>query len=111
MNLTLEQAELAKEIFQIEDAELLQKVALSVKNTIAKYKRSIEVEHKTETAKTELEKLHELAKQPTPKHIPLEVLAKEQGFSNEKFAQALDNVDDSLFEEDNLEELLETLTR
>ena len=111
MNLTLEQAELAKEIFQIEDAELLEQVALSVKKTIAKYKRSPEIEHKAETAKTELEKLHELAKQPTPKHIPLEVLAKEQGFSNEKFAQALNSVDDSLFEDEDLEELLTTLTK
>jgi hypothetical protein len=111
MNLTLEQAELAKEIFQIEDAELLQKVAFLVKNTIAKYKRSVEIEHKTETAKTELEKLHELAKQPTPKHIPLEVLAKEQGYSSEKFRKALEDIDHSLFEDETLEEMLNTLTK
>jgi histidinol dehydrogenase len=109
--MTLEQAELAKEILLIEDAELLQKVALSVKKTIAKYKRSSNTTKKTETTKTDLEKLDELTKQPTPKHISLEVLAKEQGYSSEKFRKALKEIDHSLYEDETLEEMLNTLTK
>lgn len=107
MNATIKQAELMKRLFQIEDVELLDKIALSIEQTIAKYKPI----QKKETPKTELEKLHELAKQPTPKHIPLEVLAKEQGYSSEKLGDTLRNFDHSLFEDETLEEMLNTLTR
>jgi hypothetical protein len=111
MNITLKQVALVKTVLQIEDSEILDEVARSIEQTILKYQRLPKKEKKAKKPKSELEKLHELAKQPTPKHIPLEVLAKEQNFTNEGFAEALNSVDDTLFENDNLEELLTTLTR
>ncbi|MFK7947363.1 MAG: hypothetical protein AB8G11_07235 [Saprospiraceae bacterium] len=107
MNATIKQAELMKRLFQIEDVELLDKIELSIEQAITKYKHI----PKKETPKTELEKLHELAKQPTPKHIPLEILAKEQGYSSKKFKKALKNFDHALFADENLEDMLNTLTK
>jgi hypothetical protein len=52
-----------------------------------------------------------LAKQPTPKRISAEQLIEEQGFDNEAFGKALDNINHSLFEDETLEELLNTLTK
>ncbi|NJN78698.1 MAG: hypothetical protein HC803_10555 [Saprospiraceae bacterium] len=52
-----------------------------------------------------------MAKQPTPKRISAEQLIKEQGFDSEAFGEALDNIDHSLFEDETLEELLNTLTK
>jgi peptidyl-tRNA hydrolase len=111
MNATIKKAELVKTLFQIEEAELLDEVMLSIEQTILKYKRSAKAKNGIKTPKSELEKLHELARQPTPKHIPLEVLAKEQGYSSEKFKKALDDIDHSLYEDETLEEMLNTLTK
>jgi len=107
MNITLKQAELAKTLFQIDDSQLLDEIARSIEHAFLKYK------HLPNPAQTrnEADTLLELAKQPTPKHIPLEVLAKEQNFTNDGFSEALNSVDDSLFEGDDLEELLTTLTK
>lgn len=62
----------------------------------------------TESEQAELMKI---AMQPTPKHIDVEELAKEQGYSTEKWREALLNIDHSLFEEESLEELLNSLTK
>ena len=111
MNATIKQAELMKILFQIEDIELLEKITLSVEETIMKYKRSPKKENSEKTPKSELEKLHELARQPTPKHIPLEVLAKEQGYSSKKLRETLNNFDHALFADESLEDMLNTLTK
>ncbi len=46
---------------------------------------------------------------PTPYHIPIEQLAKEQGYSSEKLSQAIKEFDYSLFEGESLEEMLNDL--
>ena len=108
MNITVKQEELAKIVFQIEDSKLLDEVARSIELTIAKYQR---LAKKEKTPKSELELLHELAKQPTPKHIPLEVLAREQGYSSNNFKKTLERIDHTIYEDETLEEMLNTLTK
>lgn len=106
MNVTVKQAELAKTLFQIEDVRILEEIALSIEQTILKYQRLPK-----QTPKTEVEKLLELAKQPTPKHIPLEVLAKEQRYSSKKLGKTLRSFDHTLFADEDLEDMLNTLTK
>ena len=115
MNLSFKQVEIAKSLFEIEDAKFLDEIQAMIQNyrktktdenAISKF-----VDTKKEVIDEELEALHELAKQPTPEHIPLEVLIKEQNFTNEAFSEALESVDDTLFEDESLEEMLNTLTK
>ncbi len=54
-----------------------------------------------------LANLMEIAKQPTPDHIPLEQLIKEQNYDPRKLAETLKNWDYSLFDDDpTVEEIL-----
>jgi hypothetical protein len=111
MNAAIKKAELVKTLFQIEDAQLLDVVMLSIEQTILKYKHSAKAKNGIKTPKSELEKLHELARQAIPKHIPLKVLAKEQGCSSEKLREKLKSFDHSLYEDEPLEEMLNTLAK
>jgi len=55
----------------------------------------------------ELAALMELARQPTPDHIPLEQLMKEQNYDPKNLAETLKNWDYSLFDDDpSIEEIL-----
>lgn len=107
MSITIKKRNLAQKLFQIDDNQLLDEITFAVEQTIAKYKGTI-VQEKEET---ELEKLHRRAKEPTPYHIPLEQVAKEQGYSTKKFLEAMDNIDHSLFEDETLEEMLNALSK
>lgn len=52
-----------------------------------------------------------LAREPMPEHLDLDTLAKEQGYSTEKLFETLRNFDHTLFEDQSLEELLNSLTK
>jgi hypothetical protein len=58
MNATIKKAELVKTLFQIEEAELLEKIMLSIEETIEQYKGLAEKESE-KTLKTEKEVLLE----------------------------------------------------
>ena len=59
----------------------------------------------------EIAELHKMAKAPTPDHIPLEQIIEEQGFTNDGFSEVLNSVDDDLFADETLEDMLNTLTK
>ena len=59
----------------------------------------------------ELATLMEIARQPTPEHIPLEKLIKEQNYDSKNLAKTLENWDYELFADDPLEDLLNSLTK
>jgi hypothetical protein len=112
MNITLKQAKLAKTLFQIEDSQLLNKIETLIHQAINDFQKIEEpIVSYQKTPKSKVEQLIELAKQPTPKRISAEQLIEEQGFDNEAFGKALDNINHSLFEDETLEELLNTLTK
>jgi hypothetical protein len=112
MNITLKQAKLAKTLFQIEDSQLLNKIETLIHQAINDFQKIEEpIISYQKTPKSKVEQLIELAKQPTPKRISAEQLIEEQGFDMNKFNEALDNFDDSIFEDETLEELLNTLTK
>ncbi len=106
MNIAVKQRNLAQKLFQIEDGQLLDKIAFAVEQTIVQYKKGNEIQQETE-----LERLHRMAKEPTPYHIPIEQIVKEQGYISEKLSEAIKNFDHSLFEDESLEDMLNTLTK
>jgi hypothetical protein len=113
MNITLKQAELAKTLFQIEDNQLLNKIERLIKTAIQEAQKVEEpiVHYTSKKTKNGVDELIELAKYPTPEHISAEQLIEEQGFDMNAFNEALDDIDDSLFEDETLEELLNTLSK
>ena len=113
MNVTLKQAELAKMLFQIEDNQLLNKIERLIRDAINDAQKVEEpiVHYASKNTKNGVDELIELAKEPTPEHISAEQLIREQGFDMTAFNEALDDVDDSLFEDETLEELLNTLSK
>ncbi|HMQ48653.1 MAG TPA: hypothetical protein PKA00_14490 [Saprospiraceae bacterium] len=52
-----------------------------------------------------------LAREPMPEHLDLEALAKDQGYSTEKLFASLRSLDRSVFEDESLEDMLNTLTK
>jgi len=58
-----------------------------------------------------MEKILAIGRQPMPDHIDLEELKKEQGYDPKKLAETLKNWDYSLFADDSLEDLLNSLTK
>ncbi len=61
-------------------------------------------------ANRELLDMYEIAKQPMPYFISVEELAKEQGYDPNKLWEVMKDWDYSLFEDQTLEELLNSLT-
>lgn len=113
MNVTLKQAELAKTLFQIEDNQLLNKIERFIQEVIKDAQKVEEpvVHYTLKKTKNEVDALIELAKNPTPEHITAEQLIKEQGFDNEGLGDVIKNINHSLFEEETLEEMLNSLTK
>lgn len=103
MNISYKHFEILKELFQIQDTSFLNKVLDLVKE----YRSENEAVEVVENA--EIAELHQMAKAPTPDHIPLEQIVKEQGFTNEGFSEALNSVDDDLFADETLEDMLKDL--
>lgn len=64
----------------------------------------------TDTEK-ELAELHKIAKEPIPESIDLEQLKIEQQYNPKALFSTLNNWDYKLFEEDSLEEMLNTLSK
>ncbi len=52
-----------------------------------------------------------LGKQPMPDDLDIDAIAKEQGYDGKRLSEHLRNFDHSLFEEQTLEELLNSLTK
>lgn len=113
MNVTLKQAELAKTLFQIEDNQLLNKIERLIKAAIkdAQKVEELTVHYTSKKTKNGVDELIELAKYPTPEHISAEQLIEEQGFDSEALGDVVKNIDHSLFEEETLEEMLNSLTK
>jgi hypothetical protein len=103
MNISYKHFEILKELFQIQDNSFLNKVLDLVKE----YRQENEVIEED----AELAELHRMAQQPTPEHIPLEVLAKEQGYDSDRLGETLRNIDHDLFADEDLEDMLKTLTK
>lgn len=101
MNISYKHFEILKELFQIQDNSFLNKILDLVK------------EHRQENEvieeDAELAELHRMAQEPIPDHIPLEQIIAEQGFTNQGFSEALNSVDDELFADETLEDMLKDL--
>ncbi|MGB1242732.1 MAG: hypothetical protein ACPG49_09430 [Chitinophagales bacterium] len=106
MNIAIKQRDLAQKLFQIKNGQLLDEIAVLMEQTILKYKNNDGLQKESE-----LEKLHRIAQQPTPYHIPIEQIAKKQGYSSEKLSEAIKSIDHSLFEDESLEDMLNDLTK
>jgi hypothetical protein len=105
MNLSFKQVEIAKSLFEIEDAKFLDEIQAMIWN----YRKKKTNKNGVSKVDKDLEALHELAKQPTPDHIPLEQLAKEQGYDSDKLGEILNDIDYELFEDESLEDMLKDL--
>lgn len=103
MNITYKHFEILKELFQIQDNSFLNKVL----NLVRDYRSENEAVEVVEDA--EIAELHRMAQQPMLDHIPLEQIIEEQGFTNEGFSEALNSVDDDLFADETLEDMLKDL--
>lgn len=89
-----EKIKLIKHIAALNDAQTLLQIQAFIKE--------LEDDH---------EDIYTLARtQITPETIDLELLAKEQHYSATSFLNALNNVDHQLFEDQSLEELLNSLS-
>ncbi|WP_373552966.1 hypothetical protein [Haliscomenobacter sp.] len=93
-----EKIKLIKHIAELSDAQILLQIQAFIKE--------IEEDHLVEK-----EDIYEWSKnQVTPDHIDLVQLAIGQHYSTSGFFEALNKVDQQLFAEQSLEELLESLT-
>ena len=53
-----------------------------------------------------------IAKEPIPDYIPFEQIVAEQGgFSMNRFNETVDKIDFTIFEDESLEDMLNTLTK
>ena len=91
---------LIKRIVEVEDTALLQELQTVLG-------RSDENRQPT----TSVEDWLQLAKQPTPKTLDVEQLAKEQGYDPKKLWEAFADIDPKNWEDESLEELLNSLTK
>jgi hypothetical protein len=103
MNITYKHFEILKELFQIQDNSFLNKVLDLVKEHRSKNEVTAVIEDE------EIAELHRMAQQPMLDHILLEQIIEEQGFTNKGFSEALNSVDDDLFADETLEEMLKDL--
>ncbi|MGB0930309.1 MAG: hypothetical protein ACPGVB_06015 [Chitinophagales bacterium] len=106
MNIAVKQRNLAEKLFQIKDSQLLDEIAFLMEQTISKYNGNTTLQEESE-----LEKLHAMAQQPTPYHIPIEQIIKEQQYSTKEFRKAMKSIDHSLFEDESLEDMLNDLRK
>jgi hypothetical protein len=108
MDIQATKIELIKMIAEIESEKLLRTLQQFLKKEIKAEKSN----GKTPSPPSEPEpEWLALARQPMPDYIDLEELKKEQGYSTEKLFEHLRNFDHSLFEDQSLEELLNSLTK
>ncbi|MEZ4883951.1 MAG: hypothetical protein R3E32_04355 [Chitinophagales bacterium] len=106
MSIAVKQAKLAKKLFQIDDAILLDEITLLIEQAIAGYKRKPKQKY---LKKGEID-LQDVSLQYTPYHISLEDLVKEQKYDSKKFGQAVDKIEYHLFQDETLEDMLNTLS-
>jgi len=99
MNLQAEKQALIHTIAAIEDASIIQQVKSllqSINSQTLKFK-SVEPDWVA------------ISKEPIPESISLDSLAKQQGYSSSKLDETLKSWDYKLFEDQSLEELLNSL--
>ncbi len=109
MNIEASKLELIKLIADVQSEQLVEQLKKMVKFWEKKAAAGNGAAFVTPLEREEPEWLR-LAKQPMPEHISLEELAKQQNYSGEKLRQAFQEWDYSLFEDQSLEELLNSLT-
>jgi len=119
MNIEASKLELIKLIADEQSEVLIERL----KQVFKQEKKAAAQGRKTETAGSQPEKasaakdgaedresLWQSASQPIPAHITFEELAREQNYDGEKLRKAFKEWDYSLFEDQSLEELLNSLT-
>ena len=107
MDIQATKSELIKMIMGIESEKLLKKV----KNFLKQEVKNAPNGAPPSTVSEPEPQWVALAKGPMPDDLDLEKIKKEQGYSSEKLSEHLRNFDHSLFEEQSLEELLNSLTK
>lgn len=126
MNIEATKLELIKLIAEEQSEQLLEQVRLFFRKTgktvqktnkaeqspvqEATSKQANQQEEPLSQAPEEALDIHELAKQPMPLFISVEALAKEQGYDGAQLRKLMDEWDYSLFEDQTLAELLNSLT-
>ena len=95
-------------LFKVEDDKVLETIYKQVTETVEKGELS-----KTESYdKAADDDILAIAKEPIPKYLSEEQIEAEQGgFSSERFWNVMDNWDYELFEDESLEDMLNTLTK
>ena len=109
MDIQATKSELIKMIMGIESEQLLKKVKELLKREVKNMPNGAPPPVGSEP-EPEPDWLA-LAREPMPETIDLDELAKEQGYDGKKLQETLDNWDYSLFEDQSLEELLNSLTK
>jgi hypothetical protein len=107
MNIQATKLELIKMIMDIENEQMLSRLKNFINQTDKKEKLSPSDSRVEEPEPEWLE----MAKQPAPASIDLDDLAKNQGYDAQKLKMTFDNWDYSLFEDESLDELLNSLTK
>ncbi|GEM_PF-3780992 len=118
MNLTATKLELIKLIADVQSESLLEQVKQFFKQKekeMAAAATSPDPKHKgeKETPKKngkDSDALRQMAAQPTPAFLDLAQLKKEQGYDSARLGEILKNWDYRMFEDQPLEELLNSLT-
>jgi hypothetical protein len=107
MDIQATKSELIKLIMGIESEQLLKKVRNYLKQEVRKEPNGAPPSVVSEPEPDWMV----LAKLPMPDSIDLDELAKEQGYDGKRLSEHLKTFDHSLFEEQTLEELLNSLTK
>ena len=95
-------------LFQVNDVQILEII----------YKNTAETVHKVQLSEKRLydtvddNDIFNIVKEPIPEYLTAEQIEAEQGgFSMEKFSKTVDSIDFTIFEDEPLEEMLNTLTK
>ena len=109
MNIQTTKLELIKIITNLQDESLLTNIYLFVKRIIGP-KKSVPPKE-TPTKDKELEELLAIGRTPMPEKLDLEELKREQNYDSKKLGIFLDNLDRSIWEGENQDELLQLLRK
>ena len=100
MNVTSKQKKIAQVVFQIQDAQIL----AAIESFIYKVNQSIPISNSLDSIN-----LLALAMQPTPNSIDINELAKVQGYNGKRLEKKLNQIDHSLWADEDMATLNELL--
>lgn len=100
MNVTSKQKKIAQVVFQIQDAQIL----AAIESFIYKVNQSIPISNSLDSIN-----LLALAMQPTPNSIDINELAKVQGYNGKRLEKKLNQIDHSLWADEDMATLNEIL--